>query len=185
MSDFEHLVPKSARGHLSKVDREELVADRQEGKEFRFVLETLRALGWSRSRVYKQAEREGGRLDFVWVWNERLTPIHMSYAEIQKLDILQLYTTPTKTPVYRAFVSKLKTVKDNTDEEELIMPFTCRNINQRAFAMHNVDTLLQDSRVYLTFVVRGTRHFVHPWKEVVSVIKQRWGPEQGLEAQAF
>jgi len=185
VSGFDHLVPKSARGHLSKEDREELTADRQEGKEFRFVIETLKALGWARSKVYKHADREGGRLDFVWVWNERLTPIHMSYAEIQRLDILQLYTTPTKTPVYQSFVEKLQDVKENTGETDLIMPFTCRNLNQRAFAMHNVDTLLQDSKVYLTFIVRGTRHFVQPWKEVVSVIKQRWGPEDGVEAQTF
>ena len=180
MSDHQDLVPKAARGLLSKEDRAELTADRQEGKEFRFVIETLRALGWSRSKVYKYADREGGRLDFVWVWNEGLTPIHMSYAEIAKLDILQLYTTPTKSPVWQAFQGRRQAVTENTDEIEVIMPFTCRNLNQRAFAMHNVERLVQESRVYLTFIVRNIRHFVQPWKEVVSVIEKLW--RSGLEA---
>lgn len=185
MSGHEDLVPKSARGLLSQEDREELDSDRQGGKEYRFVIDTLKALGWGLGRIYKEADREGGRLDFVWAWNEQLTPVHMSYAEIARLDIIQLYTTPTKSPVWEAFYERRKAVTEHTDELSLIMPFTCRNLNQRAFAMHNVESLVQVSKVYLTFIVRNVRHFVQPWKEVVSAIERIWREEEGVAAQAF
>jgi len=188
MSDFDHLIPKGVRGRLSTDDRREIDEDRSAGKEHRFVAEVLRALRVPRKVIDEAADRLGGVANFAWLWQEQLLMYHLAYAEIRGLDIIQLYSTPTKTPVWEAFQQRLAEITNNTGETEIIMPFTCRNLNQRAFAMHNIERMVQESKVYLTFVVRRRRHFVQPWKEITSVIQQLWGDEwqeQGLETKAF
>jgi len=180
---FEHLVPLSAKGSLSRSDREQVDKERVSLKEQRLVYQLAKALRISRHAVDEAADRLGGCVDFAWLWNEEHTRVHFAYEEIKHFDILELYTRPTKSPVWESFKACSKRISGETGETEVIMPFTCRNLSQRAFAMHNVERMVRESSVYLTFIVRSTRHFVHPWKEVLDVVGKIWGPE--MEAEGF
>lgn len=178
--DFSHLVPLSARGRLDREGMKEIQQQRVAGKEHRMVMDLVSALGSDRQQAEEAAEGYGGFLDFSFAWHDLSFLIPLAYAEVKKFSFTDLYTAPTKSEVWSAFVEHLRETKKGTESSQLIMPFTAKNANQRVFCMHNVEAVVRDSKVFLTFVVRNERHFIQPWKEVLDAIRRKRG--EGMEA---
>ena len=163
--------PEAAREAKAQVAQE--IRDRFEDRVVRDVLKAVGAhpndLGQNSIRVENLTL---GDLDHA-----QLIPVLLYVDEIKSYDVLQLYTTPTKSPVWQTFSGRAREALEKEESRRLAMVFRCRNIDRKVFIIHNYQELANDSSVYLSFTVRGARYFVHLWKEALDVIGKRWPKE--------
>lgn len=184
MSDLDprlaHLLPAAARTGGTPEGRREVKAAAAENIRAKFedrvVREVLKAVG-AREHDLTQKSIRIDNLTLGDLDHAQLIPVLLYVDEIRNYDVLQLYTTPTKSPVWKAFSSRAKEALENEESRRLAMVFRCRNIDRKVFIIHNYQELANDSSVYLSFTVRGARYFVHLWKEALDVIGRRWPKE--------
>lgn len=172
---LEHLLPKTSRGSQTPETRAALEEERLQRKEHSFVADLLKSLGWSAGKVAAHSNQfESGCLNFYWLQDEGLIIHHFDWSEVKAYDIHRLFDTPTKTDVFEKYVGRRKDFEKafrSHWRDELIMPFSCRNMSGGYYAVHDNRWLKERSRTFLTFIVRGKEYYIQTWKSVLGVVR--------------